>query len=75
MEDVLRGAAGDRDSDEIITKCLQYIVAPKSLTQAAKGIVSAGPWKSVRYAGAKLNKMVQSYSKQIVDPLDPKKLS
>ncbi len=73
MEDVLRAAAFDRDSDEIIVKCLEYIVANKSMTQALKGIVTAGPWKSTRYAGAKLNKMVLSYKKQLSEPIDPTK--
>jgi hypothetical protein len=73
VEDVLRAAAFDRDSDEIIVKCLEYIVANKSMTQALKGIVTAGPWKSTRYAGAKLNKMVLSYKKQLSEPIDPTK--
>ena len=61
VEDVLRAAACDRDSDEIIGMCLEYIVAPKSWTQAAKGVVTAGPWKSTRYAAAKLNKMLKVF--------------
>jgi hypothetical protein len=73
VEDVLRAAAADRDSDEIIAKCLEFIVAPKSVTQAAKGVVTAGPWKSARYAGAKLNKMFLSYGRQLKDPVDTSK--
>ena len=72
VEDVLRAAAVDRDLDEIITKCLEYIVAPKSISQAAKGIVTAGMLKSGKYATAKLQKMIRSKAAQIADPVDMK---
>ena len=72
VEDVLRAAAVDRDLDEIITKCLEYIVAPKSISQAAKGIVTAGLLKSGKYATAKLQKMICSKAAQITDPVDMK---
>jgi len=78
VEDVLRAAAYDRDSDEMIRRygalysgreppaniiflrALQRIVSRSSVNQAAKGVLTAGPAKTVRYSWAKLAKMIKS---------------
>ncbi|XP_040571064.1 phosphatidate cytidylyltransferase, mitochondrial [Lepeophtheirus salmonis] len=62
VEDVLRTAAND-DEEEIaslIRMGLRSIVQRHSITQALKGIVSAGPLTSIKYSGAKLKKMIKS---------------
>jgi translocator assembly and maintenance protein 41 len=63
VEDVLRSAAYDRDSVDLISRALRKIVAGTSITQAAKGILSAGVFKSARYSAAKLGKMYKSLKK------------
>ncbi len=60
VEDVLRSAAYDRDSGDLVSTALRKIVAGTSLSQAVKGIVSAGIGKTVRYSFAKLKKMYKS---------------
>ena len=60
LEDVLRAAAFERDSGEVISDCLKAIVKGPAISQAFKGIVSAGGYKTVVYSYAKLMKMVKS---------------
>lgn len=60
LEDVLRAAAFERDSGEVITECLKAIVKGPAVSQALKGIVTAGTCKTVIYSYAKLIKMVKS---------------
>ena len=43
-----------------VFKCTQFIGA----FQAAKGVLTAGPRKAVKYAGAKLKKMFKSQMKK-----------
>ena len=64
MEDVLRAAAYDRDSDDIIRKSLARIVGATALTQAVKGVLTAGGVKTVKYSTAKLKKMFKSMGKK-----------
>ena len=64
VEEVLRSAAYDQDSDDIIHKALRRIVHRSSLTQAAKGILTAGVLKTVKYSGAKLSKMYAGFQKE-----------
>ena len=60
VEEVLRSAAYDRDSEDIIRRALSKIVANPSMSQAAKGVISAGVFKTVKYSSAKLAKMFKS---------------
>ncbi|XP_064121600.1 phosphatidate cytidylyltransferase, mitochondrial-like isoform X1 [Macrobrachium nipponense] len=60
LEDVLRAAAHDPDSADVIVKGIQDIVQKSSLTQSIKGIITAGVIKSVRYSFSKLKKMWKS---------------
>ena len=64
VEDVLRSAAYDRDSGALVENALHKIVRKSSLTQAAKGILTAGPIKTVKYSWAKLVKMYNSLNKK-----------
>ena len=43
-------------------ECLKAIVKGPAVGQAAKGILTAGAYKTVLYSYAKLVKMVKSYS-------------
>ena len=61
VEDVLRSAAYDRDIDELIEKCLYYVVSNPAVFQAAKGILTAGMSKTVKYSSAKVSKMLKSH--------------
>ena len=60
VEDVLRSAAYDRDSVELIGRALAKIIGGTSVSQAVKGIFSAGALKTVKYSAAKLRKMYKS---------------
>jgi len=60
LEDVLRAAAFERDSGDIIYDCVKIIVKGPSISQAAKGILSAGAYKSVVYSYAKIKKWANS---------------
>ncbi len=62
LEDVLRSAAYDRDCDEQINKCLGYIVGQPALIQAAKGVLTAGLTKTVRYSSKKVAKRLKSFT-------------
>nr|ACO15051.1 MMP37-like protein, mitochondrial precursor [Caligus clemensi] len=62
VEDVLRTVAND-DEEEIgslIRTGLRFIVQNNSISQAFKGILSAGPVTSVKYSYAKIKKMMNS---------------
>ena len=69
LEDVLRAAAFDRDSGGKIQDCLKRLVKRPNYGQAAKGILSAGAYKTVVYSGAKLTKMFASYQKRVTNNL------
>ena len=65
VEDVLRSAAYHRDVDELIQKCLVKIVQGPAMSQAVKGVLTAGLSKTVTYSSRKLSKMLkQSSSKK-----------
>ena len=64
MEDVLRAAAYDRDSDDIIVSSLKAIVAKTAFVQAMKGVLTAGAVKTTKYSSAKLRKMFKSLGKK-----------
>jgi len=74
LEDVLRAAAFERDSGEVIMECLKAIVKGPAVGQAAKGILTAGAYKTVLYSYAKLVKMVKSYSVDNIGTRDISKL-
>lgn len=60
VEDVLRAAACDPYSEDLLLQSLGDIVKLRSVSQAMKGIITAGVAKSVRYSGRKLVKMWRS---------------
>lgn len=64
VEEVLRSAAFDQDTDNVLKNALQKIVTRSSITQAVKGIITAGPAKTITYSMAKLQKMVKSQIKK-----------
>ena len=68
VEDVLRAAAFERDSGDLLSNCLQKVVWTPSITQALKGLITAGISKSVVYGVAKLKKGLKS--KQIATSSD-----
>ncbi len=65
VEDVLRSVAYDRDCDKLIESCLKFIVMQPAIVQAAKGILTAGPTKTIRYSSKKVMKMLKSRLKSI----------
>ena len=56
-EEVLRSLAHDNECRDVVQRCLSGIVKRSSLMQSAKGILTAGFSKSVRYSLSKLKKM------------------
>ncbi|KAK4292612.1 hypothetical protein Pmani_034633 [Petrolisthes manimaculis] len=60
LEDVLRAAAHDTDTDDVIVRGIEDIVKTSSLTQSVKGILTAGVLKSIRYSWSKVKKMWKS---------------
>lgn len=60
VEDVLRAAAFERDSGDLLSNCLQKVVWTPSITQALKGLITAGLSKSIIYGLAKVKKGLKS---------------
>ena len=60
VEDVLRAAAYERESGDILNTCLKKVAWDLSITQAIKGIFTAGISKSFTYGFAKLKKGLKS---------------
>lgn len=56
-EDVLRAIAYDADCNVVVEQCIRDIVRLSSLRQSLKGILTAGMYKSVKYASKKVVKM------------------
>jgi translocator assembly and maintenance protein 41 len=56
-EQVLRGLANDSECRQVVQTCISSIVRTSSITQTAKGLLTAGVRKSVRYGYNKLRKM------------------
>lgn len=57
-EDVLRAIAYDPDCGPIVQQCINDIVWKSSVSQSIKGILTAGLFKSVKYSGRKIKKML-----------------
>jgi len=58
-EEVLRSLAKDSECREVVEGCVSSIVKYSSLSQSAKGILTAGFLKSVKYSFKKLKKMLK----------------
>lgn len=58
-EDVLRAIAYDPDCNVIVEQCISGIVWQSSIRQSLKGVLTAGVFKSVKYSGKKVIKMLR----------------
>lgn len=58
-EDVLRGIAYDPDCSAVVEQCINEIVWKSSIRQSLKGLLTAGIFKSVKYSGQKIVKMLK----------------
>jgi len=56
-EQVLRSLANDTECRNVVQSCVSKIVQKSSISQTAKGLLTAGMIKSVRYGMNKLRKM------------------
>jgi len=56
-EKVLRSLANDTECRNVVQSCVSAIVRRSSVSQTAKGLLTAGPIKSLRYGMSKLRKM------------------
>ncbi|XP_035221451.1 phosphatidate cytidylyltransferase, mitochondrial-like isoform X4 [Stegodyphus dumicola] len=63
MEDVLQVLACASECSEIVKNAIKDIVWWPSITQSAKGIITAGFLKSVKYSTRKVQKMLKSLKK------------
>ncbi|XP_053577070.1 phosphatidate cytidylyltransferase, mitochondrial isoform X2 [Bombina bombina] len=63
VEEILLQVAHDPDCGNIVQEAIFAIVKSSSLTQSAKGILTAGMKKSVSYSAKKLYKMIKSLRK------------
>ncbi|KAG8556869.1 hypothetical protein GDO81_018238 [Engystomops pustulosus] len=64
VEEVLLQVAQDPDCGNVVQQALFGIVKSSSLSQSAKGVVTAGVKKTISYSAKKLYKMVRSLRKQ-----------
>ncbi|XP_043472502.1 phosphatidate cytidylyltransferase, mitochondrial [Leptopilina heterotoma] len=64
-EDCLRALAHDPDCSEIVDSCFRRIVWNSSISQSLKGILTAGVYKSLKYSGAKIVKMMSTQEQKI----------
>ncbi|XP_075688466.1 phosphatidate cytidylyltransferase, mitochondrial isoform X2 [Rhinoderma darwinii] len=64
VEEVLLQVAQDPDCGLVVQQAIFGIVKSSSLSQSAKGIVTAGVKKTISYSAKKLYKMMQSLRKQ-----------
>ncbi|KAB7495708.1 Phosphatidate cytidylyltransferase, mitochondrial [Armadillidium nasatum] len=65
LEDVVRAAALDPDTNDLIFKGVTNIVQKSSFSQSAKGILTAGIIKSIIYSVSKLKKMWRSWHEDV----------
>jgi len=56
-EQVLRSLANDTECRNVVQSCVSAIVRKSSISQSAKGLLTAGLTKSLRYGMSKLKKM------------------
>lgn len=66
-EDCLRAIAHDPECSELVDRCLRSIVWNSSVSQSLKGILTAGFYKSFKYSGAKIVKMVKSEERKMIE--------
>ncbi|XP_076803686.1 phosphatidate cytidylyltransferase, mitochondrial-like isoform X2 [Clavelina lepadiformis] len=60
VEEILKSAARYPDLSDVIQQSVINIVKNTNKSQSLKGILSAGPWTSIKYSGNKLKKMFKS---------------
>nr|XP_026692182.1 phosphatidate cytidylyltransferase, mitochondrial [Ciona intestinalis] len=58
VEEILKSAARYPDLSDVVKQSVIHIVQHSSKSQSLKGIVTAGPWTSVKYSATKLRKMM-----------------
>ena len=67
VEEILRSAARYPELSDILHQSVIQIVKESSRSQSLKGILTAGPWTSIKYSYRKVGKMLRSlYSRKIV---------
>ena len=60
VEEILRGLAAELSCEDRVRESVATIVKKSSTGQTAKGVLTAGLWKSVRYGASKLKKQFKS---------------
>ncbi|KAL1007803.1 hypothetical protein UPYG_G00091800 [Umbra pygmaea] len=64
VEEILLQVAQDPDCGLVVQQGISSIVRTSSITQTAKGIATAGLWKSVSYSSKKLQKMWKGWRRR-----------
>ncbi|CAL8380182.1 unnamed protein product [Boreogadus saida] len=64
VEEILLQVAQDPDCGAVVQQAISSIVKSSSITQSAKGIATAGMWKSVSYSAKKLMKMWRGWRRK-----------
>ncbi|XP_010862912.2 phosphatidate cytidylyltransferase, mitochondrial [Esox lucius] len=64
VEEILLQVAQDPDCGFVVQQGISSIVKTSSITQTAKGIATAGVWKSVTYSAKKLQKMWKGWRRK-----------
>nr|CAB3266805.1 phosphatidate cytidylyltransferase, mitochondrial-like [Phallusia mammillata] len=62
VEEILKSVARYPDSADVVQQAVTNIVQRQSKGQSLKGILTAGPWTSIKYSANKIKKMVASMS-------------
>lgn len=62
VEEILKSVARYPDSADVVQQAVNNIVQGPTKSQSLKGILTAGPWTSLKYSAKKIRKMVKSMS-------------